>query len=89
MAYQIDLRKIEEYILFLKKYKKKLEDDLVNFEKELKKAHEHWDDERYTLTIEAKDKIAVEQKMLIESTSKSIKNLTAMREQYLKYLRRK
>lgn len=89
MPYQIDLRKVEEYILFLKKFKKKLEDDLSNFEKDLKKAHDHWDDERYTLTVEAKNKIATEQKKLIESTSKSIKNLTAMREQYMKYLRRK
>ena len=89
MAYQIDLHKVEEYILFLKKFKKKLEDDLSNFEKALKKAHDNWDDERYTLTIEAKDKISTEQKKLIESTNKSIKNLTAMLEQYLKYLRRR
>lgn len=89
MPYQIDLHKVEEYILFLKKFKKKLEDDLNNFEKDLKKAHDHWDDERYTLTVEAKDKISTEQKKLIESTNKSIKNLTAMREQYLKYLRRR
>ena len=89
MAYQINVRKVEEYILYLKKFKKKLEEDLGNFERDLKKAHDHWDDDNYTRTLEAKNKIAIEQKKLIESINKSIKNLTVMRENYLIYLRRK
>ena len=89
MAYKIDVGEVGKYIEYLKKFKKKLEKDLVDFEKDLKNAHNYWDDNNYTLTIEAKDKVAKEQKKLIESIDKSIKKLTQMHEEYYKYLRRK
>lgn len=89
MTYQIDVKKIEEYIRYLTQFRKKLENDLAIFERDLKNAHDHWDDSNYERTVEAKNKIAAEQKRLIESTTKAIKNLTAMREQYMKYLRRR
>lgn len=89
MGYTINVKKVGEYIEYLKKYKKSLENNLASLEKDLKKAHNHWDDNNYTVTIEAKDKFAKEQKKLIESIDKSIKKLTQMYQEYDKYLRRK
>lgn len=89
MAYQIDLKKIREYIRYLEKFKKDLEKDLAIFESDLKKAHEFWDDERYTNTVEAKNKIVKELKNLIDSTKRAIKNLNEMHDLYQIYLRRK
>ena len=89
MAYKIDVNSVANYIDFLKKFKKNLINNLGDFEKDLKKAHEFWDDDNYVLTIEAKDKVSKEQKILIESIDKSIKKLSIMKDEYDKYLRRK
>ena len=89
MAYKIDLDAIEKYIEYLKKFKKKLEKDLHDFDKALKDAHTKWDDNNYVLTIEAKEKVVAEQKKLIEEIDRSLKNLKRMHEEYEKYLRRK
>ena len=66
MNYKIEVQEVGKYIEYLKKFKKDLERDLVQFDKDLKDAHNHWDDNNYTLTIEAKEKVATEQKKLIE-----------------------
>lgn len=89
MAYKIDLDAIERYIDYLRKLKKKLEKDLADFDKALKDAHNHWDDNNYALTIKAKDSVALEQKKLIAEIDRSLKNLKQMYEEYDKYLRRK
>ena len=89
MAYKIEVDKVGEYIEYLKKFKKNLEKELVDFDNDLKKAHESWDDNNYTLTIEAKDRVSIEQKKLIEAIEKSLKKLKQMHEEYTKYLRRR
>ncbi len=89
MAYKIAVGEVEKYISYLKKHKKNLEQNLVELERDLKKAHNDWDDNNYILTIEAKNKVAKEQKKLIESIDKSIKKLKQMHHEYDKYLRRK
>ena len=88
-AYKIEVNSVGNYIEYLKKFKKDLERNLADFDKELKQAHNHWDDQNYQLTIEAKEKVSIEQKKLIESIDKSIKKLKIMHEEYEKYLRRK
>ena len=89
MAYKIEVDDVGRYIEYLKKFKKELEKSLADFDKDLKDAHQHWDDNNYTLTIEAKDRVATEQKKLIEAINKSLKKLTQMHEEYAKYLRRR
>lgn len=89
MAYKIEVDSVGQYIEYLKKFKKDLERNLADFDKDLKQAHEHWDDNNYTLTIEAKEKVSLEQKKLIESIDKSLKKLKQMHEEYSKYLRRR
>lgn len=89
MPYKIDVDAVGNYIEYLKKFKKKLEKDLVDFDKDLKNAHNHWDDHNYALTLEAKEKVSSEQKKLIEAVDKSLKKLKQMHEEYAKYLRRK
>ncbi len=89
MSYKIEVDEVGKYIEYLKKFKKDLERELVQFDKDLKEAHNHWDDNNYTLTIEAKEKVSVEQKKLIEAVDKSLKKLKQMHEEYSKYLRRK
>ena len=89
MAYKIDVDAIERYIEYLKKFKKKLEKDLFDFDKALKDAHNNWDDNNYILTVEAKEKVSAEQRKLIEEIDRSLKNLKRMHEEYAKYLRRK
>ena len=89
MAYKIEVDDVGRYIEYLKKFKKELEKSQADFDKDLKNAHQHWDDNNYTLTIEAKDKVAVEQKKLIEAINKSLKKLMQMHEEYEKYLRRR
>ncbi|MBQ8408359.1 MAG: hypothetical protein IJY39_05785 [Clostridia bacterium] len=89
MPYKIDVDAIERYIEYLKKFKKKLEKELDDFDKELKDAHKHWDDNNYALTVEAKEKVSVEQRKLIEEIDRSLKKLKQMHEEYAKYLRRK
>ncbi len=88
MNYKIEVQEVGKYIEYLKKFKKDLERDLVQFDKDLKDAHNHWDDNNYTLTIEAKEKVATEQKKLIEAVEKSLKKLKQMHEEYQKYLKR-
>jgi len=88
MAYKIEVDEVGKYIEYLKKFKKDLERDLVDFDRALKEAHNHWDDNNYTLTIEAKDKVSLEQKKLIEAVDKSLKKLKIMHEEYEKYLKR-
>ena len=88
MAYKIEVTEVGKYIEYLKKFKKDLERNLVQFDKDLKDAHNHWDDNNYTLTIEAKEKVAIEQKKLIEAVEKSLKKLKQMHEEYSKYLKR-
>jgi prefoldin subunit 5 len=89
MAYKIEVDDVGRYIEYLKKFKKELEKSQADFDKDLKNAHQHWDDNNYVLTIEAKDKVAVEQKKLIEAINKSLKKLMQMHEEYEKYLRRR
>ena len=89
MAYKIEVDDVGRYIEYLKKFKKELEKSLADFDKDLKNAHQHWDDNNYVLTIEAKDKVAMEQKKLIEAINKSLKKLMQMHEEYEKYLRRR
>ena len=89
MAYKIEVDRVGEYIEYLKKFKKTLEKELMEFDKELKEAHKSWDDNNYELTIEAKEKVSVEQKKLIDATEKSLKKLKQMHEEYAKYLRRR
>lgn len=89
MAYKIDVGEVEKYIEYLKKCKKKLEKDLADFDKSLKDAHKHWDDNNYILTVEAKEKVAAEQKKLIAQIDRSLKKLQQMHEEYAKYIRRK
>lgn len=87
MAYKIDVDQVGKYIEYLKKFKKELEKNLAEFDKDLKQAHNFWDDNNYTLTIEAKDKVSKEQRKLIESVDKAIKKLRMMHEEYEKYLK--
>lgn len=89
MAYKIEVDDVGRYIEYLKKFKKELEKSQADFDKDLKNAHQHWDDNNYVLTIEAKDKVAIEQKKLIEAINKSLKKLMQMHEEYEKYLRRR
>ena len=88
-AYKIETTSVGNYIEYLKKFKKELERNLADFDKDLKLAHNYWDDNNYTLTIEAKEKVAIEQKKLIDSFDKSLKKLKIMHEEYEKYLRRR
>jgi hypothetical protein len=89
MAYKIDIDAIEKYVEYLKKFKKKLESELDDFDKSLKKAHVHWDDENYEAALKAKEEIYAEQKKLISCIEISLKKLKQMHEEYSKYLRRK
>ncbi len=89
MAYKIEVDEVGKYIEYLKKFKKDMEKELVEFDKDLKEAHKYWDDNNYNLTIEAKEKVSNEQKRLIEAVEKSLKKLKQMHEEYSKYLRRK
>lgn len=89
MAYKIDVKEVANYIEYLKKFKKNLINNLEDFNSDLKRAHNYWDDENYVLTIEAKEKVAKEQMKLIESIDKSIKKLSMMRDEYDKYLSRR
>lgn len=88
MAYKIEVDEVGKYIEYLRKFKKDLERNLVDFDKDLKEAHNHWDDNNYTLTVEAKDKVSLEQKKLIEAVERSLKKLKQMHEEYEKYLKR-
>ena len=88
-AYKIETTSVGNYIEYLKISKKELERNLADFDKDLKLAHNYWDDNNYTLTIEAKEKVAIEQKKLIDSIDKSLKKLKIMHEEYEKYLRRR
>jgi len=89
MAYKIEVDEVGKYIEYLKKFKKDLEKELVQFDKDLREAHNHWDDNNYALTIEAKEKVSQEQRKLIEAVEKSLKKLKMMHEEYAKYLRRR
>ena len=89
MAYKIEVDSVGNYIEYLKKFKKQLEKELAEFDKALKLAHNYWDDSNYNLTIEAKEKVQLEQKKLIDSIDKSLKKLKMMHEEYEKYLRRR
>ena len=89
MAYKIEVDEVGKYIEYLKKFKKDLERELVEFDRALKEAHNHWDDNNQELTIEAKEKVSIEQKKLIEAVDKSLKKLKQMHEEYSKYLRRR
>jgi hypothetical protein len=86
MSYKINVKEVQNYIEYLKKFKKNLIINLEEFNSNLKRAHQYWDDENYELTIEAKEKVAKEQAKLIESIDISIKKLKAMAEQYDIYL---
>lgn len=88
-GYKIETNSVGNYIEYLKKFKKDLERNLADFDKDLKQAHNHWDDNNYNLTIEAKEKVSIEQKKLIDSIEKSLKKLKMMHEEYEKYLRRR
>ena len=89
MAYKIEINEVSKYIDYLKRFKRNLMSNLEDFNNELKRAHNFWDDENYMLTIEAKDKVATEQLKLVESIDKSIKKLSMMRDEYEKYLNRR
>lgn len=89
MPYKIDVAKIEEYVIYLRNFKKKLEKDLDNFDKTLKDAHSHWDDSNYDLIIKAKEQVLNEQKKLVEAIDKSVKKLKQLHEEGTKYLRRR
>ena len=88
MAYKIEVDEVGKYIEYLKKFKRDLEKNLVEFDKNLKEAHNHWDDNNYALTIEAKEKVSIEQRKLIDAVEKSLKKLKQMHEEYEKYLKR-
>lgn len=88
-AYKIETDSVNQYIDYLRKFKKKMIENLVDFERELKKANSFWDDNNYVLTIEAKNKVADQQKILIEEIDRSIKKLKMMNEEYEKYLKRR
>ena len=51
MAYKIEVDEVGNYIEYLRKFKKKLESELAQFEKDLKNAHEYWDDNNYEETV--------------------------------------
>lgn len=89
MAYKIDVDKVGEYIEYLRKFKKKLEGELLEFEKSLKSAHDFWDDNNYEETIKAKEIVAKEHKKLIAAIEESLKKLKQMHSEYEKYLRKK
>ena len=89
MAYKIDVDEVGAYIEYLRKFKKKLESELIAFERDLKAAHEFWDDENYEKTVEAKQTVATEHKKLIEAIDVSLKKLKQMHSEYENYLRRK
>ena len=89
MAYKINVDELGNYIEYLRKFKKKLESDLTQFEKDIKKAHEIWDDHNYEETVKSKEIVSKELKKLIEATEKSLKKLRQMYEEYDKYLRRR
>ena len=89
MAYKIEVDEVGKYIEYLKKFKKNLEQELVDFDRALKEAHNSWADSNYELTIEAKEAVSREQRKLIEAIDKSLKKLKQMHEEYAKYLRRK
>lgn len=89
MAYKIEVDEVGNYIEYLRKFKKKLESELLQFEKDLKNAHEFWDDNNYEETIKAKEIVAKEHKKLIDAIETSLKKLKQMHQEYEKYLRRK
>ena len=89
MAYKIEVDSVGQYIEYLKKFKKSLVTELNEFDIEMKKAHNYWDDNNYTLMMETKEKVSLEQKKLIESIDKSLKKLKIMHEEYEKYLKRR
>ena len=89
MAYKVEVDEVGNYIEYLRKFKKKLESELLQFEKDLKNAHEFWDDNNYEETIKAKEIVAKEHKKLIDAIETSLKKLKQMHQEYEKYLRRK
>lgn len=88
MAYKIDVDEIGDYIEYLRKFKKKLESELNQFDRDVKKAHEFWDDNNYEETVKAKEIVAKELQRLIDDTDVAIKKLKQMYDEYEKYLRR-
>ena len=89
MAYKIEVDELGNYIEYLRKFKKKLENELNQFDRDIKKAHDFWDDNNYEETVKSKEIVAKELKKLIEATDTSIKKLKQMHEEYEKYLRRR
>jgi RNA polymerase-binding transcription factor DksA len=88
MAYKIEVDEVGNYIEYLRKFKKKLESELLQFEKDLKNAHEFWDDNNYEETIKAKEIVAKEHKKLIDAIETSLKKLKQMHMEYETYLKR-
>ena len=88
MAYKIEVDEVGNYIEYLRKFKKKLESELLQFEKDLKNAHEFWDDNNYEETIKAKEIVAKEHKKLIDAIETSLKKLKHMHMEYETYLKR-
>lgn len=88
MAYKINVDELGNYIEYLRRFRKKLENDLVQFDKDVKKAHEIWDDNNYEETVKSKETVAKELRKLIDATDDAIKKLKRMHEEYDKYLRR-
>lgn len=88
MAYKIEVDEVGNYIEYLRKFKKKLESELLQFEKDLKNAHEFWDDNNYEETIKAKEIVAKEHKKLIDAIEASLKKLKQMHMEYETYLKR-
>lgn len=88
MAYKIEVDEVGNYIEYLRKFKKKLESELLQFEKDLKNANEFWDDNNYEETIKAKEIVAKEHKKLIDAIEASIKKLKQMHMEYETYLKR-
>ncbi len=84
--YQINVDRIEWYIDYLSDFKRKMEEDLADFDRIIKGVHEYWNDSQYDKTIETEEKIASAELELIESIDVSIRRLTDMTEEYIKYL---
>ena len=88
MAYKINVDELGNYIEYLRKFRKKLENDLAQFNRDVKKAHEIWDDNNYEETVKSKETVEKELRKLMDATDDAIKKLKRMYDEYDKYLRR-
>lgn len=87
--YTVDVAAIDDYIRYLKGFRRTAESAQRDMTKRLDKAHAAWDDRNYELTQEAMADIDAQLDKLFASLDMSIASLTALKQGYSDYLNRR